>query len=139
MSPGRVRKRQGEFRLQESYPAQAGAAAATGNKKGGNQRGINREPKQGRQRPRKRASSGESGKGGESHRRCGKRSGRGSAEGPLRAEAGKKEETKNKRKKTKGQWESIPLTPASLNFGVAVVTASKGQGRGERVGLVLEG
>lgn len=69
--------------------------------------------------------------------------GRGQWRGPSRrapgAEAGKKEETKNKRRKTKGQWESIPLTPTSLNFGVAVVTASKGQGRGERVGLGPEG
>lgn len=46
----------------------------------------------------------------------------------------KKERQKNKKRKTKGQWESIPpLTPASLNFGVAVVTVSKGQGRGDRM------
>lgn len=60
-------------------------------------------------------------------------------QGPAWAGAGKKEETKNKRRKTKGQWSQLPLTLASLNFGVAVVTASKGQGGRERVGPELPG
>ena len=91
-------------------------------------------PNKGKQRPRKRASSGETGKGGESHRRWGEDHGGDSAERPPRADAGKKEETTSKRGKQRAAG-ADPPRPSPLDFGVAVVTASKGQGRGERVGL----
>lgn len=104
MCPSRVRKRQGEFRLQGSHPAQAGAAAATGNKRGGNQRGINTETKQGQTKAQEKSQQWRKWESRrESHRRWGEGNGGGRAEGPPGAEAGKQEETKNKRRKTKGQ------------------------------------
>lgn len=93
-----------------------------------------------RQKPRKRASNGRSGIGGKNLTEDGKRvMERGSAEGHPWAEVGKKEETKNKRRKTKGQWESIPPHPSLPELWGCLGDCLQGSGLEGAVRLGLEG
>lgn len=115
MCPRRVRKRQGELGLQESRPARAGAASAPGNKRGGRQRGTNVETEQGKTKIQEKSQQRRNWERREPHR-----SGEGHREGqsrraPMgrgRGRGGKERETKNKRRETKRQWESIPPHPS---------------------------
>lgn len=106
--------------------------------RGGSHRGTNTETKEGRQRPRKRASNGERRR--ETHRSRGRGPwGEAVLKGPAWAGAGKKEETKNKRRKTKGQWESVPPHPSLPEIWGCRGDCLQGSGPWERVGPGLKG
>lgn len=92
----------------------------------GNQRGSNTETKQGDKGPGKEPAAEKVGKERPAQEKA-RGPWRGAVQRAPQGRGGKKGETKNKRRKTKGQWESMPPYPTSMNFGVAVVTASKGQ------------
>lgn len=97
------------------------------------------ETKQGKTKPQERSQQWASGRAGEPQEQ-----GEGTGERQCcRALHGQGRERKKRQRtrggKQRGSGSQLPLTPASLNFGVAVVTASKGQGRRERVGPELPG
>lgn len=115
--------------------AQAGTAAAIGRKRGEAQ---TRRPNE-KTKPQEKSQRWASGRAGEPQEQ-----GEGTGERQCcRAPHGQGPERKKRQRtrggKQRGSGSQLPLTPASLNFGVAVVTASKGQGGRERVGPELPG
>lgn len=110
-------------------------------KRQGSQRGMNMETKQGKTKTQKKSQQWR--KWERRRELLHRRSGEGNEVGQSRrapwAGAGKKERQRTREGKQRGSGSQFPLTPASLNFGVAVVTASKGQGLRDMVGPGLEG
>lgn len=121
--------------------AQAGTAAAIGRKTGRHKHGDQtgeRRPNRGRQSPRKsqRWASGRAGEPQEQGEGTGERQ---CCKAPHGQGRERKKRQRTRGGKQRGSGSQLPLTLASLNFGVAVVTASKGQGGRERVGPELPG
>ena len=95
--PSRVRKRQSweNSGLRRATRPMLGQLKSQGTREGEIREAKTQRPKRGRQRPRKRASSGESGKGGESHTGDGERTPKG--------RCGKERRDKEPERENKGQ------------------------------------
>lgn len=126
--PSRVRKRRGEFRPQDRHPPGLGQLQPLGTREGKSERQT-QETKQGNTKAQEESQQWGKWERERDQHGMGRGHWGGTVQkGPHGQGGERKKRQRTREGKQRGSGSQFPLTPASMNFGVAVVTASKGQG-----------